>query len=408
MDGRVGRTASANLLKGVLLPIDRIEVFVTQLPQRVQRRLVSGIWDTGPATELLGKPVLVKVFADGIVGIGQVRPLAPSHIVADSTFSTIAAIREIYGPRLIGLDLFDHELHAIELDRGMAGNPAPRAVLDHALHDAMGKALGVPVYKLLGGLSQPRIPLEWSVGFSDKADDMILEARKAVEEFGLPVICLKAGHPRGWRTDVENIRAVRQALGQGVAIGVDPNEGWSVTDTLEALPILRELDIAYLEQPIARRNIAGLARIQAVSKGLPLMADESLFTLADAFELAEAHAVDVFCVKLYKVGGIRRARKIAAVAEAAQIKLNAGAVCAFSQLEAAASGHFYASLPAQHTLGAAEFVGGLGVFGPDPLVPEPSWTIVDGHVAPPSAPGLGVSIDERRLKDLALLHDVIE
>ena len=390
------------------MPIDRIEVLVTELPQRVQRRLVSGMWDIGPAKQMLGKPVLVKVHADGVTGIAQVRPLAPSHIVADSTFSTIAAIRELYGPRLIGLDLFDLELQNIAFDRVLAGNPAPRAVLDHAIHDAMGKALGVPVYKLLGGLSQPRIPLEWSVGFADTGEEMIREARKAAEDFGLPVICLKAGHPEGWRTDIANVEAVRRALGASLVIGVDPNEGWSLTETLEALPALRDLGVAYLEQPIARRNIDGLLKIKNASQGLPLMADESLFTLDDAFELAEAHAVDVFCIKLYKVGGLRRARKIAAVAEAAHIKVNAGAVCAFSQLEAAASGHFYCSLPARHTLGAAEFVGGLGIFGPDPLVPEPQWVIQEGHVRPPNVPGLGVNVDERLLKELTLQREVIQ
>ena len=138
------------------------------------------------------------------------------------------------------------------------------------------------------------------------------------------------------------------------------------------------------------------------------MADESLFTLEDAFALAESHAVDVLCVKLYKVGGIRRARKIAAIAEGAHIKINAGAVCAFSQLEAAASGHFYCSLPVKHTLGAAEFVGGLGVFGPDPLVPDPLWIIEDGHTRPPAVPGLGVNVDEERLRELTLLRETVQ
>jgi len=389
------------------LAIDRIEVFVTDLPQRVQRRLTSGMWDTGPSGQLLGKPVLLKIHADGVTGIAQVRPLVPGHIVSDSTFSTVAAIREVYGPRLIGKDIFDVELHTLAFDKMMASNPAPRALIDNALHDAMGKALGVPVYKLLGGLSQSRLPLEWSVGFADNADDMIREARKAVEEFGLPVICLKAGHPGGWATDLANAAAVRKALGNKVVIGIDPNEAWSVSDALSALQPLRDLGIAYLEQPIARRDIAGLVAIKAAAQGLPLMADESIFTLYDAFELAEAHAVDAFCVKLYKFGGVRKARKIAAVAESAHIKVNAGGVCGFSQLEAAATAHFYASMPLAHTIGGAEFVGGLGVFGPDPLVPEPLWVIEDGHTKVPQVPGLGVNLDERRVSELTLLKEVI-
>ncbi len=366
------------------------------------------MWDTGALKSLLGKPVLVRVYAGGVFGTGQIRPLAPSHIVADSTLSTVAAIREIYAPLMIGKDLFDLELHHAAFDKRLAGNPAARAALDHAVFDAMGKALNVPVYKLLGGLSQPSIPLEWSVGFSDEPESMIQEATRAVEEFGLKVICLKGGHPEGWRKDIANIKAVRAAIGHEVMIGVDPNEGWSLSETLAALPALKALDIGYLEQPIARRNLKGLAALRVAADGMPVMADESLFTLSDAIQLADALAVDAFCIKLYKTGGITPARKIAAVAEAANIRINAGGVCAFSQLEAAASGHFYCSLPIRQTLGAAEFVGGLGIFGPDPLVPDPLWVIENGHTQIPNAPGLGVNVDERRLKKFTLQKETIK
>ena len=389
------------------MPIDRIELFVTDLPQRVQRMLVSGPSDTGPARELLGKPVLVKVHAEGVTGYGQIRPVAPSHIVADTTLSLYSAIAEIYGPRLIGRDLFDLESHSRAFDQVLAGNPAARAALDHAIHDAMGKALGVPVYKLLGGKSQASIPLEWSVGMADNAQQMIDESRRAVEEFGIPVVCLKGGHKLGWQEDVRNFAAVRKALGDKTVIGLDPNTGWTVEETFCALRELRQYGLAYLEQPIARRNIRGLAEIRRAADGIPLMADESLFTLEDAFELARERAVDVFCIKLYKVGGIRAGKKIAAVAESAQVRLNAGAVCSFSQLEAAATAHFYTSIPQQLTMGAAEFVFGLGVFGPDPLVPEPTLVIKDGHVTLSDRPGLGVTVDEKALKALTLQHKVI-
>lgn len=389
------------------MAIDRIEVFVTDLPTRLRRELVSGAWDTGPSTQLLGKPVLVKIYADGVVGYGQIRPLVPSHIVADTTFSVVAAVCEVYGPQLIGRDLFDLTAHTLAFDRVMHGNPAARAVLDHALHDAIGKALGVPVYKLLGGRAQTRIPLEWSVGLSEDAAGMVAEAKRAVDEFGIPVVCLKGGDRRGWQRDVSHFAAVRAALGPGVVLGIDPNAGWTVEDTLSALRALRPHGLAYLEQPIARGNLGGLAEIRRAADGIPLMADESIFTLDDAFELARARAVDVFCIKLYKIGGIRAAMKIAAVAEAGHLRLNVGAVCAFSQLEAAATAHFYTSIPPALTMGAAEFVFGLGVFGPDPLVPEPSLVIENGHVTVPDRPGLGVTIDEGALKKLTLRAEVV-
>ena len=82
--------------------IDRIEIFVTALSARVQRIFSSGSYDTGPAERLLSKPVLVKIYADGVVGCAQIRPISPGHFVADTTHSVVAAIKEIYGPALIG------------------------------------------------------------------------------------------------------------------------------------------------------------------------------------------------------------------------------------------------------------------------------------------------------------------
>src|SRR5829696_4167255 len=126
--------------------IDRIEVFVTALSARVQRIFASGSYDTGPADRILGKPVLVKIHADGIVGMAQIRPISPGHFVADTTQSVVSAIKEIYGPALIGKSIFDIEPATQMFESRLAGNPAARAVLDIAMRDAMGKALGKPVY----------------------------------------------------------------------------------------------------------------------------------------------------------------------------------------------------------------------------------------------------------------------
>src|SRR4029079_920743 len=99
---------------------------------------------------------------------------------------------------------------------------AGRAI-DMGLHDAAGKALKTPLYNLLGGCCQPRIPLEWSVSMADDVGVIIAEARRAVDEFGIKVLCLKMADRRGWRKDVENFAAMRKAVGDDVLIGIDPN-----------------------------------------------------------------------------------------------------------------------------------------------------------------------------------------
>jgi L-alanine-DL-glutamate epimerase-like enolase superfamily enzyme len=320
----------------------------------------------------------------------------------------VAAIAEVYGPRLIGKDLLALEPAHAMFDQALPANMNARAALDHALHDAIGKALNLPAYRLLGGLCQERIPLEWSVSMAADVGRMIGDAERAMKEFGIRVLCLKAGGPGGWRRDVANFIAVRKAVGPEVVIGMDPNEGWSVSDAVQVARELVPQGLGYLEQPVKRQDIAGMAAVRRELGGVPLMADEGVMTLGDAWALARAEAVDVFCVKLYKMGGLRAAKKIAAVAEASGIQLNVGGLAVQSQLEAAAGAHFYASTPARLVMPAAEFIFGLGVLGPDPLVPDTDFTIKDGHVAPPSRPGLGINVDERAVERHTLKREIVK
>ena len=373
--------------------IERIEIFVTDLTTRLQRQRSTGAYDTGAPGALIGKPVLVKVFAEGVTGYGQIRPLAPHHSMPDTYATMISMIRDVCGSRLIGQRVFDVEgIHAM-FDRIAPANYMARAVIDSALYDAMGKASGRPVYDLIGGLAQPLIPLEWSISMADDRRKMVADAERALNEFGIKVLCMKAGHPKGWREDVANFVAIRKVVGPHVAFGMDPNTGWTVADTLAALAALKDDRVDYIEQPVKRYDLKGMAAIRRAATGVPLMADEACGSVQDAAAIVAAEAADVLCIKLYKHGGITPARKIAAIAEAANLKINCGGLAVLSQLEAAAGAHFYASRPAEHVMPAGEFIFGLGVIGPDPLVPQTDFLVNDGHVRPPSGPGLGVTVD---------------
>lgn len=378
------------------------------MPVRLQRTFSSGSYDTGPAGQLLGKPIFVRIFADGVVGCGQIRPISPGHFVADTVHSVVAAIRDIYGPLLLNRKLTDLEAIDESLTSRLAGNPAARAVLDIALHDALGKSLGLPVHALIGGSCQPVIPLEWSVSLADDVATMIAEARRAVDDYGIKVLCLKAAGRGGWQRDVANFEAVRRAVGDDIVIGMDPNTGWTVAETISAMDRLRPYNLGYMEQPVLRRDVRGLAEIRDKACGVPLMADESLFTIQDAAELAAARAVDVFCIKLYKVGGLSIARKIAAIAEAHGVQINCGGLAVASQFEAAASAQFCATVPAKRTFGAAEFAFGAGTMGADPLVADGAMTIRDGSVVVPTGPGLGLVLDEAALERMTMQQTVIK
>jgi L-alanine-DL-glutamate epimerase-like enolase superfamily enzyme len=350
----------------------------------------------------------VKVFAEGVVGYGHIRPLAPHHSMADTYASLIATIRDVCGSKLVGQRIFDLEgIHTL-FDRLAPANYMARAVLDAALFDAMGKATRRPVYDLIGGLAQPLIPLEWSISMADDHRKMVSDAERALHEFGIKVLCMKAGHPKGWREDVTNFIAIREAVGPDVSFGMDPNTGWTVSDTLRALDALKDYRVDYIEQPVKRHDLQGMATIRRAATGVPLMADEACGSLQEAAAIVAAEAADVLCIKLYKHGGITPARKIAAIAEAANLKINCGGLAVLSQLEAAAAAHFYASRPAEHVMPAGEFIFGLGVIGPDPLAPESDFVVKDGHVRSPNGPGLGVTVDEKALAALTLLKEVVQ
>jgi L-alanine-DL-glutamate epimerase-like enolase superfamily enzyme len=388
--------------------IERIEIFVTDLTVRLQRQRSTGAYDTGAPGAMIGKPVLVKIFAEGVVGYGQIRPLAPHHSMPDTYATMISMIRDVCGSKLVGQRVFDVEsIHAM-FDRFAPANYMARAVIDSALYDAMGKVSGRPVYDLIGGLAQPLIPLEWSISMADDRRKMVADAERALHEFGIKVLCIKAGHPKGWREDVDNFVAIRKAVGPDVTFGMDPNTGWTVAETLAALAALKDDRVDYIEQPVKRYDLKGMAAIRRAATGVPLMADEACGSVQEAAAIVAAEAADVLCIKLYKHGGITPARKIAAIAEAANLKINCGGLAVLSQLEAAAGAHFYASRPTEHVMPAGEFIFGLGVIGPDPLVPETDFLVKDGHVRPPSGPGLGVVIDERALEAHTLLKEVVQ
>jgi len=387
--------------------IERIEIRVTDLTRRLQRQRSTGPYDTGAPGALLGKPVLVKVFAEGAVGFGQIRPLAPHHAMPDTYATMISTLKHVCGARLLGQSIFDVErIHAL-FDELAPANFMARAALDAALYDAMGKALGQPVYNLIGGLAQERIPLEWSISMAADPKKMVADAERALHEFGIKVLCIKSGHPDGWQQDAKHFRMIREAVGPDVAIGMDPNTGWSVPETLQALRALQEHGVDYLEQPVKRHDLAGMATIRQAATGVPLMADEACQSIHDAHAIVAAGAADVLCIKLYKHGGITPARKIAAIAEAANLQINCGGLAVLSQLEAAAGAHFYASRPAAQVMPAGEFIFGLGVIGPDPLVPQTDFVVRDGHVVPPSGAGLGITVDESAVEKLTLLKEVV-
>ena len=325
--------------------------------------------------------VLIKIVAeDGLAGIGEATPLMAYSEETPGT--VIHIIRDVLAPVLLGQDPRDLE----RLDRIMAEtvdeHPFAKGGLSLALYDLAGKALGVPVYQLLGGKRMDRVPFIDTIGIA-KVDEMVADAIELVNS-GFRDIKIKIG--QDFSADLARLRAIRDAVGPEIAIRVDANQGYRSGD---ALPYLRQIESIrplWIEQPVARWDLDGMARL-ARQLETNILADESVYSPADVMTLARHEAADVINIKTNKYG-LGNARKIAAVAEAANLPCVVGSMCTFG-VSVAASLHFCCA----NDFPYASELDGLLLLADDVLIGNPySEPTADKAWPVPTGPGFGVRL----------------
>ena len=253
--------------------------------------------------------LVVKIHTDeGIVGLGEVSctPLwsGEDHFTAKHfIYGTLA-------PALIGRDPRDVTANFTFVDRLVAGNIFTKSALEMACWDILGKAAGLPLYRLLGGPLRDRIPLKFSISGTEpnKAAEL---ASWAVDQ-GFRTVKVKVGADP--QSDIARVKAVREAVGTGIRIGIDANGGWSVREAVSAIRTMEdECGIYFAEQPVSALDSTDMAAVRR-AVNVPIIADESVFNLQDAMSVARNGAADVLSVYVGKGGGIGGARKMAAVA----------------------------------------------------------------------------------------------
>ncbi|HEU4523924.1 MAG TPA: dipeptide epimerase, partial [Gemmatimonadales bacterium] len=245
-------------------------------------------------------------------------------------------------------------------------NPAARAALSSALHDLVGKRLGVPVYRLWG-LDPAKAPRStFTIGL-DTPEQMRAKVREA-EQY--PILKIKLGTDR----DVEILRTIRDATDR--EIRVDANCGWTLKQAIRMLPVLAEFGVTVLEQPLPPEQLDGLAEIRRRAD-IPLIADESCETASDIPPLVGK--VDGINIKLAKCGSLREAIRMIAIARAHGMTVMVGCMIE-SSIGITAAAHFTPLVDIVDLDGAA-------LLASDPFV---GATIDGGQVSLPSGPGLGV------------------
>ncbi len=337
--------------------------------------------------------VIVELrLANGVIGIGEGATLGGPRWSEESVESIKATVDTYLAPALIGAAANRFEAARARMDGAAKRNNAAKAAIESALFDAVGKTLGVPAVQLLGGVVRESVPVLWTLASGDPAQE-IEEAEKKIAARLHNTFKVKIG-AQSPEADMARMRRLASALEGRATLIVDANQAWDETTALRCLPILAEIGVTLVEQPLPAWNILGMARLRARST-LPLMADECVFSIHDMLDVARAGAADVVSLKLVKHGGLLATRDVAAVAGAAGIGLYGGCLLE-SSIGAAAHLHVFAGL--------RDLAWGCEHFGPQiltgDLVTEP-LRFEDFHIHLPTGPGLGVTLDPEQLRRYA-------
>ena len=323
--------------------------------------------------------VFIKAETDkGISGIGCTSP--DKNITRESPEEVISKIGQFIEPLLYNSDPFRY-IHILESIKKIIGkSPATLCLVDVLLYDLLAKSANIPLYKLLGGYRE-RITTSVTIGIIPLEET--IEKTKELISRGFNIIKLKGG--LNVDEDIEKVNKIREIFGTELIIRFDANQGYSVNDAIKFMSETRRAGLELFEQPTPRDKFDWLGIITRKTD-VPVIADESLMDLKDAYNLSKNELTDLINIKLVKVGGITEALHINSTAKAAGIEAMVGCLdeCA---LGISAGMHFALSRP---NIAYADLDGHLDLEN-DPT--KDAVVIKNGNLYPNEEPGLGFSFD---------------
>ncbi|MCY1297641.1 Muconate cycloisomerase 1 [compost metagenome] len=364
--------------------VERVETILVDLPT-IRPHKLSVATMTGQTL------MLVKVHcSDGTVGIGEGTTIGGLAYGGESPESMKLAIDTYFAPVMIGEDVTRVKALMARIGKAVKENRFAKSAVETALLDAHGKRLGLSVGELLGGALRKRLPVAWTLASGDTAMD-IAEAEKMLDLRRHRIFKLKIG-AKPLKDDIAHVAAIKQALGDRGAVRVDVNMAWSEFEASYGMAALADAGCELVEQPVA-----STAALNRLVRRFPvaLMADESLTGPESAFEIAKTKGADVFAVKIEQSGGLFNAQHVAAIADAAGIELYGGTMLE-GGVGTVASAHVFSTF--------SNLQWGTELFGPLLLTEEILATPLDYsdfELTVPDGPGLGIELDEDRLKFFA-------
>lgn len=340
-----------------------------------------------PLQAMLG--VVVRAAADGgETGFAEVA-VVPSAW-GETQQTVVAIVEEHLSQRLVGCDPRDTERISWALDppQGIAGNVIAKAGVDIAIHDLLARSLDLPLYKHLGGWSDPPVvTLSWMFGIAPP-EEIAAEARQRVAA-GFGAFKVKVGIDP--ERDLATVKALRAEVGPNALIYVDANHGYEASVAVRTIARMEEHGIAWVEDPFPKGLPLHLRQRAAASLNVPILADSTCETPADTLRELDAGLAQIVGIKLQR-SGFTNARKIATLAEAF------GSRCILSimsetYLGTLAAAHLAAGL--RNVVQPAEITGALRLSS---YLRPGAPTIEDGAITlSPLAPGNGAELDEQLL-----------
>ena len=360
------------------MKITEIETIPLRLPFAQPFKISQGARDTL-------ETLIVRVHTDeGIVGIGETQAWRRQGS-AELLWSLVRTVKDHFEPLIAGRSPFDIGGILMTLNDALYNTLYAQAAVADALYDIAGKAVGLPVHKLLAGECRDRVRVCGLLAMKPTVGEL-MESAHAFYERGFRHFGLKIGVDP--RQDLANVVALRDRFGDRVVLRVDANGALTYDAALALLKKLEPYDIDAAEQPIAIWDLDGLAALCRATS-IPIMADESVSTDHSLLEVIRRRAATVVQTKIAKNGGMYRVWRLWALASAAGMRIYPGnhpstsvATAAVAQLCAAWPG------PLMEGVFAVGVSGALGAdIVTEPIVP------VNGEIRVPSGPGLGVELD---------------
>jgi muconate cycloisomerase len=330
--------------------------------------------------------VLVRIEADnGTVGWGEA---AEAPTMTGETVESMMAAVSYMAPALIGRPVEDIAGASVVMAGCMYGNSAAKAAIDVALHDLVGRATGRPVHALLGGKRRGRIAVLGVISNGELAGDLRDAEKKKDDGFRAFKIKVGIGRPA---VDAERTRALCKLLGPDLLLCSDANQGWSVDDAMQYARAVAGSGLTFFEQPVAAGDIDGMAAV-AGAADCAIGADESIHGLDDIRRHHEHKAARGASLKTIKLGGLRAVMQAGELCDRLGMSVNVSCKAGESSLACAAALHVAAALP-QIAWGLTLTCEGLS----DDVTASPI-RVVRGHVDVLDRPGLGIDVDEGRVR----------